>query len=144
MNKLAKIFLTINGILGVFLCIALTITTATFFIFTLPAANDLIIAAAEEGLFDALAVETVEELLTVLRLIFSFFTFLFILLLAFAVVSTVVSFKAIDAKSKSLYIANIVFGALTSSGFGVAGGIIGLIALNKENNQNYVDNPIDN
>ena len=137
MNKLAKIFLTINPILGYFYASHLP-TTATFSSL-LTFRNDPIIAAAEEGLFDALAVETVEEPHRSAAHIF-IFTFLFILLLA-SVVSTVVPLKRCKIKI-SLHV-NIVL-ALTSSGFGVAGGIIGLIALNKENNQNYVDNPIDN
>ena len=58
---------------------------------------------------------------------------------AFAAVSSIVSFKARNNDSKKLFILNIVFGVISGVEVNLVGGILALIALKKQSNEENIE-----
>ena len=69
---------------------------------------------------------------------------LFVFLAVMALLSAKFSSKAKIEQSKGTLIMAIVFSALSGTEFGVAGGIIGLIANYKQARQDRINNIVDN
>ena len=130
MRNLSKTFLKVNAVLSYVFAGLFALGAIIFFIVGSPLISDLIAEKSEEGAA-AYAI--------------SMYTSggIFIGLTVMAILSGVFSNKA-SSQEKNALIMAIVFSALSGTEFGVAGGIIGLIANYKQARQDKINNIVDN
>ena len=130
MRNLSKTFLRVNAVLSYVFAGLFALGAIIFFITGSPLISDLIAEKSEEGAA-AYAI--------------SMYTSggIFLGLTVMAILSGVFSNKASNQEKNALILA-IVFSALSGTEFGVAGGIIGLIANYKQARQDRINNIVDN
>ena len=130
MRNLSKTFLKVNAVLSYVFAGLFALGAIIFFITGSPLISDLIAKESAEGAA-AYAI--------------SMYTSggIFIGLTVMAILSGVFSNKA-SSQEKNALIMAIVFSALSGTEFGVAGGIIGLIANYKQARQDRINNIVDN
>ena len=130
MRNLSKTFLRVNAVLSYVFAGLFALAAIIFFVVGSPLISDLIAEKSEEGAA-AYAI--------------SMYTSggIFIGLTVMAILSGVFSNKA-SSQEKNALIMAIVFSALSGTEFGVAGGIIGLIANYKQVRQDRINNIVDN
>ena len=130
MKKLSKVFLTIAGILHIVCAVSYFIISAVLMVFCI-----IYFATGSFFLYkyygDAEA-ETAAAVILILVILYFILSFVLIGYGIASIVGSRLTFKALNAPDKKGLITAIVFGGLFGVEFGVAGGIIGLIALNKE------------
>lgn len=134
MKKLSRIFLTIAGVFHIVNGAAFLTCVVVYLVLGIVAlaggglgivqviqeqAGD---EAAYAGTISALVVGIVYLVLSVLFVGFGIVSF----------IGSKVTFKARNEGGKANFVAAIVFGALFDVSFGIAGGILGIIAANKE------------
>lgn len=130
MRNLSKTFLRVNAVLSYVFAGLFALGAVIFFITGSPLISDLIAEKSREGAA-AYAI--------------SMYTSggIFLGLTIMAILSGVFSNKASNQEKNALILA-IVFSALSGTEFGVAGGIIGLIANYKQARQDRINNIVDN
>ena len=130
MRNLSKTFLRVNAVLSYVFAGLFALGAIIFFITGSPLISDLIAEKSEEGAAAyAISMNTSGGI--------------FIGLTVMAILSGVFSNKA-SSQEKNALIMAIVFSALSGTEFGVAGGIIGLIANYKQARQDRINNIVDN
>ncbi len=130
MRNLSKTFLRVNAVLSYVFAGLFALGAIIFFIVGSPLISDFIAQDSEVGA-TAYAI--------------SMYTSggIFLGLTIMAILSGVFSNKASSQEKNALILA-IVFSALSGTEFGVAGGIIGLIANYKQARQDRINNIVDN
>lgn len=139
MKKASKILLTIAGIIGLIAGIGLMVAGLVYgliLIFGGATALPELAAAIQEMLnemgseLDANAIAWIVNISIglVMMLIYGGVGL-------FELITGIVALKGAKAKKKGILIANIVFGVMFQNYFCIVGGILGIIGLNKENNQ---------
>lgn len=130
MRNLSKTFLRVNAVLSYVFAGLFALGAVIFFIVGSPLISDLIAKESAEGAA-AYAI--------------SMYTSggIFLGLTIMAILSGIFSNKAGNQEKNALILA-IVFSALSGTEFGVAGGIIGLIANYKQARQDRINNIVDN
>lgn len=130
MRNLSKTFLKVNAVLSYVFAGLFALGAIIFFVVGSPLVSDAIAQESREGAA-AYAV--------------SMYTSggIFLGLTIMAILSGVYSGKASNQEKNALILA-IVFSALSGTEFGVAGGIIGLIANYKQARQDRINNIVDN
>ncbi len=143
MKKASKILLTISGVINIVGAIACIICGIVYAIMAFVAASYLPISDLQEAIQEMFASADMPE--EVLRLViagvvaliyFLMFGAGFVLLL----VCGIVNLKGAKAKKKGILIANIVFGVLEENILAIAGAVLGIIGLNKEQNAEQANN----
>lgn len=138
MKKASKILLTIAGVFNLVAAIGLIITGIVFAImaFVDLAAFPIHDLVAElEQAFQGTDIPT-EAIVTIVAAIVAVISFVgFGVGFVFLLITSIISFKGAKAKKKGILIANIVFGVMTDGILNIVGAILGIIALNKEANQ---------
>ena len=130
MRNLSKTFLRVNAVLSYVFAGLFALGAIIFFITGSPLISDLIAEKSEEGAAAYAISMNVSG-------------GIFIGLTVMAILSGVFSNKA-SSQEKNALIMAIVFSALSGTEFGVAGGIIGLIANYKQARQDRINNIVDN
>ena len=130
MRNLSKTFLRVNAVLSYVFAGLFALGAIIFFITGSPLISDLIAEKSEEGA-TAYAISMYVS------------GGIFLGLTVLAILSGVYSGKASNQEKNALILA-IVFSALSGTEFGVAGGIIGLIANYKQARQDKINNIVDN
>ena len=130
MRNLSKTFLKVNAVLSYVFAGLFALGAIIFFITGSPLISDLIAEKSEEGAA-AYAISMYVS------------GGIFLGLTVMAIISGVYSNKASNQEKNTLILA-IVFSALSGTEFGVAGGIIGLIANAKQARQDRINNIVDN
>ena len=130
MRNLSKTFLRVNAVLSYVFAGLFALGAIIFFITGSPLISDLIAEKSEEGA-------------TAYAISMNVSGGIFIGLTVMAILSGVFSNKA-SSQEKNALIMAIVFSALSGTEFGVAGGIIGLIANYKQARQDRINNIVDN
>ncbi len=130
MRNLSKTFLKVNAVLSYVFAGLFALGAVIFFVVGSPLISDLIAEESREGAA-AYAIS-----MNVSGGIFLGLTIM-------AILSGVFSGKASSQEKNALILA-IVFSALSGTEFGVAGGIIGLIANYKQARQDRINNIVDN
>ena len=143
MKKASKILLTISGVINIVGAIACIICGIVYAIMAFVAASYLPIADLQVAIQEMFASADMPE--EVLRLViagvvaliyFLMFGAGFVLLL----VCGIVNLKGAKAKKKGILIANIVFGVLEENILAIAGAVLGIIGLSKEQNAEQANN----
>lgn len=130
MRNLSKTFLKVNAVLSYVFAGLFALGAIIFFITGSPLISDLIAEKSEEGA-TAYAISMYVS------------GGIFLGLTVLAILSGVYSGKASNQEKNALILA-IVFSALSGTEFGVAGGIIGLIANYRQARQDRINNIVDN
>ena len=130
MRNLSKTFLRVNAVLSYVFAGLFALGAVIFFITGSPLISDLIAEESREGAAAYAISMNVSG-------------GIFIGLTVMAILSGVFSNKA-SSQEKNALIMTIVFSALSGTEFGVAGGIIGLIANYKQARQDRINNIVDN
>jgi MFS family permease len=130
MRNLSKTFLRVNAVLSYVFAGLFALGAIIFFITGSPLISDLIAEKSEEGAAAYAISMNVSG-------------GIFLGLTVMAILSGVFSNKA-SSQEKNALIMAIVFSALSGTEFGVAGGIIGLIANYKQARQDRINNIVDN
>ena len=143
MKKASKILLTISGVINIVGAIACIICGIVYAIMAFVAASYLPIADLQVAIQEMFESADMPE--EVLRLViagvvaliyFLMFGAGFVLLL----VCGIVNLKGAKAKKKGILIANIVFGVLEENILAIAGAVLGIIGLSKEQNAEQANN----
>ena len=130
MRNLSKTFLKVNAVLSYVFAGLFALGAIIFFITGSPLISDLIAEKSEAGA-TAYAISMYVS------------GGIFLGLTVMAIISGVYSNKASNQEKNTLILA-IVFSALSGTEFGVAGGIIGLIANARQARQDRINNIVDN
>ena len=130
MRNLSKTFLRVNAVLSYVFAGLFALAAIIFFVVGSPLISDLIAEESREGAAAYAISMNVSG-------------GVFLALTAMAILSGVFSGKA-GSQEKNALIMAIVFSALSGTEFGVAGGIIGLIANAKQARQDRINNIVDN
>ena len=117
-QKTSKVFYKVGFILSIIAIVALVIL-----MISLPAAWGQSIKDSTGKVYTA---DQVATAIAVYEVVFAF-------LLAHNIVNIVVSVKARNHPTKTLHILGIIFGIASGVEFSAVGGILGLVALSKEN-----------
>jgi len=81
-----------------------------------------------------------EEQAIAVKAVFLVVGVVFLVLTAFSLADSIIAFKGRNAQTKTLYILNIVFGALSGVVVNLVGGILGVVAVCQEENRKAVEN----
>ena len=130
MRNLSKTFLKVNAVLSYVFAGLFALGAVIFFITGSPLISDLIAEESREGAAAYAISMNVSG-------------GIFLGLTVMAILSGVFSNKASNQEKNALIMA-IVFSALSGTEFGVAGGIIGLIANYRQARQDRINNIVDN
>ena len=130
MRNLSKTFLRVNAVLSYVFAGLFALAAIIFFVVGSPLISDLIAEESREGAAAYAISMNVSG-------------GIFLALTAMAILSGVFSGKA-SSQEKNALIMAIVFSALSGTEFGVAGGIIGLIANAKQARKDRINNIVDN
>ena len=136
MRKLSNTFLTVNMIFG-FVFLALFVGLAMM-MFVFASLKDVIMEGIQNGSIHTNSDDPETALLIAQSVLISVgVTFLIFGMLCLP--SAIVSASARNSKSKGKFIAAIVLSALSLTYFGIAGGVLGILAINRENRSNIID-----
>ncbi len=136
MRKLSNTFLTVNMIFG-FVFLALFVGLAMM-MFVFASLKDVIMEGIQNGSIHTNADDPETALLIAQSVLISVgVTFLIFGMLCLP--SAIVSASARNSKSKGKFIAAIALSALSLTYFGIAGGVLGILAINRENRSNIID-----
>lgn len=130
MRNLSKTFLRVNAVLSYVFAGLFALGAIIFFIVGSPLVSDAIAQESREGAVAYAIGMNVSG-------------GIFLGITVMAILSGVFSGKASNQEKNALILA-IVFSALSGTEFGVAGGIIGLIANYKQAKQDRINNIVDN
>lgn len=137
MKKASDILLLIAGIVSIMAAIFYLVLMIVFFV--LGSVDTSTIAQyIREGKINSSINGTAEEQAEVIKVLFVVLAIVFLILTVFTVVNAVISFVGKARGTKGLYIANIVFGILSSVVLNLVGGILGVVAVSQDNGPTQV------
>lgn len=138
MRRLSNVFLKVGMIVSI-ICIASWFIAATvMFVLASPAVTEFVEEGIRNGDINTSA-ETVEGGVAVFKGVMIGLGVTFTLLGALSIPAAITCAKARNSSDSSTLIAAIVFSALNLTEFGIAGGVLGLIARKKEARSKIVD-----
>ena len=133
MKKASNILLKIAHIFGLVMGILLLISFIPMILVAcMPEVRDAVIQMMQEN--GAEFGDDTEYIVTLYQVMIVVYSMLFVYLGIMCIVDAAIASKAMTEPSRGRYIACIILGAM-STDFSLVGGILGLIALNKENKQ---------
>lgn len=133
MKRASDILLKISYIFGLVMGILLLVSfVPTICIAFLPEAREAFIQVLENNGADF--GDDPEAIALIVQLSIVCYSLVFVFLGTLCIVDAVISKKALNEPSKNRYIACIILGAMSVE-FSLIGGILGLVALNRENNR---------
>ena len=130
MRKVSRILLLVGGILAIVTAVSLFITAIVLFVGGSPVLNQIL-----EPIFKEQGIEDPEKLTLAIQAASITMGVFFLLMALCGVPAAVISFVARKKQSKGFLIACIVLISFSGGYFGIAGGIVGLIANSRENKQ---------
>ena len=133
MKRLSKSFLRVGGIIDIVIAASMFITVIVFAILASPVFTDALVKGFENGTAHTAAPGTPEEQAFAVQIVFLGLAVGFSFIVVGAIIASIFSFKAVKNYNKGMLIANIVLGFACGSKFSAAAGILGTIALAREN-----------
>lgn len=118
MKRVKRILFLVGGILSI-------VMAASFFIVGLV----FVVLGPTIGAYMA---ETDQQAADIFLGVYLSIGLVFVFVSVFAIINAILSFKAMNSNSKSLMVANIIFGILSDVIVNVVGGIIGFILIDRE------------
>ena len=132
MKKAGNIVLLISGILSIISAVSCLAGGIIMLAFTSPAAYNLIVEGLKSGTISSTLPGTPEQIALTIQAMFLGYGIACVVESLFMAACAVFAFMARAKESLSLFITNIVLGALSGSLTAIAGGIFGIIGHNKE------------
>ena len=118
MKRVKRILVLVGGILSI-------VMAASFFIVGLV----FVVLGPTIGAYMA---ETDQQAADIFLGVYLSIGLVFVFVSVFGLINAILSFKAMNSNSKSLMVANIIFGILSDVIVNVVGGIIGFILIDRE------------
>ena len=137
MRRLSNAFLTTSMIFSIVLLA--TWVLVGIIMFVLAGLNDVIMQGIQDGWIHVGETSDPELALAIARGILIGLGVTFIIFGLFDIPAIIVCGKARNAKSKGIHIAAIILSACNFTYFGIAGGVLGILATNREARSNIVD-----
>lgn len=132
MKNTSRLLLIFGSVLSFICAGAFFLSMIGFIVISTPAVFDYIRQGIEEGTIHSnIPADVTSEVLLGL---FIAYAVIFGVLTIFAIISAIFGLRAKSLQEKRGYVTAIVFGALMSNPLLIAGGIVGIIAKNKEDN----------
>ena len=144
MKRLSRTFIRIGGILAIVYAATFVLCMVVFIVLATPVLTDALVEGFESGKATSDFPGTPEEKAAAVQIMFGVMAACFGLVAGFGFASAIVSFKALKEERKGLYIANIVFGILSGSMLNTAGGVLGTIAMSRQEIRDRRQNVVDN
>ena len=133
MRKVSQILLLVGGILAIVCAVSLFTTAIVLF-----AGGSPLLKQVLEPILKEQGINEPEKITLAIQAASITMGVFFLLMALCGIPAAVVSFAARKNQSKGLLIACIVLNYFSGSYFGIAGGIVGLIANSRENKQQKV------
>ena len=143
MKRLARTFIRVGGILAIVFAACFVLAMVVFIVLATPVFTQVLVDGFSSGNFTSDIPGTPEEKALAVQITFGVMAGIYALVAGFGLASAIVSFKALKEDRKGLYIANIVFGILSGSSFNTAGGVLGTIALTRQERRDRRNNIVD-
>lgn len=143
MKKLSRSFLRVGGIIDLVCAGMCFFGVIVFALLASPIFTDIFVKGIESGNVQTSSNDTPEQIVFVLQLVFLGLSITFAFLIGCLVVAAIFSFKALNNYNRKMLITNIVLGFVMGSNFSAAAGILGLIALAREDRNKARSNIID-
>lgn len=143
MKRLSKTFLRVGGIIDIVVAGSFLIAAIIFAVLASPVFTDVFVRGFENGTAQTSASGTPEEKAFAVQIVFLTLAIVFFTVVGCGIVGSVFSFKAAANYNRKMLITNIVLGFVLGSKFSSAGGILGVIALAREERNKARSNIID-
>ena len=130
MKKAAKILYLIGGIYSIITAVTLMIIGIVFVVFAGASFTSAIIEGIRSGEIRSSFSGSEAEVASQIQLMFMTIGLVFVFMASFGVVNSILSFKARNSANRKLFIANIVFSALSGVEVNLVGSIFALIVGN--------------
>ena len=138
MRKVSKILLLVGGILAIVTAVSLLITAIVLFVSGSPLLTQFLEPILREnGIDDPEKITLTIQIASITMGVF------FVFMALCGVPAAIVNFLGSSKQTKVLLIACIILNYLSGSYFGIAGGIVGLIANAREKKQAQNSNVVD-
>ena len=132
MKKISDIVLVIGGILGILAILGFLAGTILSAVIANGGIKDVIVSGIEDGSINVGTDGTTEEKYQYVVAVFKIMMVLFIVLMVFDLMCVIICFVSAKKSKSGLYIADIALGVLLGNLIILIGGILGLIAVNKD------------
>lgn len=140
MKKASKILFLVGGILGIIIAVSCFFDGIVALVVSKQSYIDYLITFIKQYIAEAgVDEEHINELAKLFQIYLKVSGVSLFFMAAFAAVSSIVSFKARNNDSKKLFILNIVFGVISGVEVNLVGGILALIALKKQSNEENIE-----
>lgn len=144
MKRIARTLIRVGGILAIVYAACFALAMVVFIVLATPVFTQTLVDGLSSAKFQSDIPGTPEEQALAIQIMFGCMAFAFALLAGFGLASAIVSFKCLkEDNKKGLYIANIVFGILSGSSLNTAGGVLGTIALTRQERRDRRNNVVD-
>ena len=144
MKRIARTLIRVGGILAIVWAACFALAMVVFIVLATPVFTQTLVDGLSNEQIQSTFPGTPEEQALAIQIMFATMAVAFGLVAGFGLASAIVSFKCLkEDNRKGLYIANIVFGLLSSSYLNAAGGILGTIALTRQERRDRRNKIID-
>ena len=144
MKRLSRTFIRIGGILAIVYAACFALCMVVFIVLATPVFTGVLVEGFTSGKATSDIPGTPEEKAAAIQIVFGVLAAVFAFLSGFGIASATVAFKALKQDSKGLYITNIVFGILSGSMLNTAGGVLGTLALSRQEIRDRRQKIVDN
>ena len=135
MKKASRIVLIVGGATALFVALSYLIVGIVFSSLSSPSNQDQFVQAINDGRLTVSIEGTPEEKATFARTVLGVLAVVFYVFTAIEVITGVFALATNNTNSKALLIVNIILGAISFTIVPIVGAILGLVALNRQNNQ---------
>ena len=144
MKRIARTLIRVGGILAIVYAACFALAMVVFIVLATPVFTGVLVDGLSSGYNQSSFPGTPEEQALAIQIMFGCMAFAFALLAGFGLTSAIVSFKCLkEDNKKGLYITNIVFGILSGCYLNTAGGVLGVIALTKQERRDRLNKVVD-
>ena len=144
MKRIARTLIRVGGILAIVYAACFALAMVVFIVLSTPVFTQALVDGLSTAKFQSDFPGTPEDQALAIQIMFGIMAACFAFLAGFGLASAIVSFKCLKEDSKKgLYIANIVFGILSGSYLNTAGGVLGTIALTRQERKDRQNNIVD-
>ena len=143
MKRIARTLIRVGGILGIVYAACFALAMVVFIVLATPVFTETLVNGLNNETIQSAFPGTPEQQALAIQIMFGVMAGGFAIAAGFSLASAVISFKCLKEDRKGLYIANIVFGLLGTS-FNAAGGILGTIAITRQERRDRRNHIVDN
>lgn len=144
MKRIGRTLIRVGGILAIVYSACFALAMVVFIVLATPLFTQTLISGLNNETIQSAFPGTPEEQALAIQIMFGVMAAGFGLVAGFCLASVIVSFKTLkEDNKKGLYIANIVFGLLSGVYFNTAGGVLGVIAITRQERKDRRNKIVD-